>query len=266
MPEVSVIITTYNRAHLAEEAVKSVLAQSFKDYEIILVDAGSTDETENTLKKYPLKYVRRKRSGISRARNMGIAESCGKFVCFLDSDDLWLKDKLKIQRDFMEKNSGCPLCYTDEIWKRNGKNLNQKKIHEKCGGDIFRKCLLLCIISPSSAMIRREILGDEAFDEKMPVCEDYDLWLRISSAYEIGYIPEKLIIKRGGHSDQLSRKHPVMDRFRIYSIRKLLKNGLKPQLREAARRELERKCRIVSSGALKRGRIITALTYWAAQL
>ncbi len=266
MDEVSVIITTYNRARFAEEAIKSVLAQSFKNYEIILVDDGSADETEKILETYPLKYVRQKHTGISRARNRGIAESHGKFVCFLDSDDLWLKDKLKIQRYFMEKNSGCPLCYTDEIWKRNGKNLNRKKIHEKGGGDIFRECLRLCIISPSSAMIRREILGVEAFDEKMPVCEDYDLWLRISSAYEIGYIPEKLIIKRGGHPDQLSRKYPVMDRFRIYSIKKLLKKFLKPHLRETARRELERKCGIVSSGALKRGRIIAALRYWAAQL
>jgi len=266
MAEVSVIITTYNRARFAEEAVKSVLAQTFKDYEIILVDDGSTDETEKVLKKYPLKYVSQKRSGISKARNRGIAESRGKYVCFLDSDDLWLRDKLNIQHDFMEKNSKFPLCYTGEIWKRNGKNLNQKKIHEKLGGDIFRKCLLLCIISPSSAMIRRAILGDAAFDEGMPVCEDYDLWLRISSAYEIGYIPEKLLIKRGGHSDQLSKKYPVMDRFRIYSIRKLLKNGLKPHLREPARRELEKKCRIVSSGALKRGKIITAFRYWAIQL
>jgi len=266
MAEVSVIITTYNRARLAEEAVKSVLAQSFTNYEIILVDDGSTDETEKILKKYPLKYLRQKRAGISSARNRGIAESRGKYVCFLDSDDLWHKNKLKIQHEFMERTSGCPLCYTDEIWKRNGKNMNQKKIHEKSGGDIFEKCLLLCIISPSSAMIRRKILEEMKFDEGMPVCEDYDLWLRISSAYEIGYIPEKLIIKRGGHSDQLSRKYPVMDRFRIYSIRKLLKNGLKPQLRVAAREELERKCRIVFYGALKRGRIITAFRYWAAQL
>jgi len=260
VPAVSAIITTRNRRKFAEEAVKSVLAQTFRDFEIILVDDGSTDGTAEAAAKYPVKYLFLKNAGISAARNTGAAGSSGRYICFLDDDDLWGKNKLEKQFLFMETNPEYPLCYTDELWIRNGKFLNQKKIHSKSGGDIFEKCLKLCIISPSSAMIRREILEKYSFDEKMPVCEDYDLWLRIAAEHKIGYIPEKLVTKRGGHR-QLSKKFPVMDRFRIYSIRKILKN-LPDGKKELALKELEKKCEIVYKGAIKRGHLFRAIKYW----
>ncbi len=261
MPKVSVVITTYNRRKFAEEAVKSVLSQTFRDFELILVDDGSTDDTQQ-LARYNLKYIFKEHSGISAARNAGAAIAKGKYICFLDDDDLWKREKLEKQISFMEKNPEYPICYSDEIWIRNGKFLNQKKIHQKEGGNIFKKCLEMCIISPSSAMIRSSSFRKYLFDEKLPVCEDYDLWLRIAVNHKIGYIPEKLIIKRGGHS-QLSKKFPAMDRFRIYSIQKILRKNIPWEKARLAIEELERKSKIVYKGAVKRGRLFRAVKYWA---
>jgi len=252
MPEISVIITTYNRKAYALEAVKSVRKQNFADFELIIVDDGSTDSSRETLSSKADKYIYQKNSGVSAARNAGINASGGKLICFLDSDDLWIKDKLSVQRDFMKKNPTLPLCYTGEKWLKNGVHKNQKKEHAKSGGDIFRKCLEMCIISPSSAMIRREILEEEKFDEKLPVCEDYDMWLRITSKHKVGYIPRELIVKRGGHSGQLSASEPVMDRFRIQSIVKFLKSEPGAERALEAKAELRKKCAIVGAGALKR--------------
>lgn len=252
MPEISVIITTCNRKNFALEAAASVRKQTRDDYELIIVDDGSSDGSRETLNLKADKYIFQKNAGVSAARNAGFKASSGKYICFLDSDDLWMKDKLAVQIDFMKKNPSMPLCYTGEKWLKNGIHKNQRKRHSKSGGDIFSKCLEMCIISPSSAMIRRETLELLKFDEKLPVCEDYDMWLRISSEHNIDYIPRELIIKRGGHPDQLSAREPVMDRFRIYSIVKLLKSGLSAERANLAKEELRRKCAIVRSGALKR--------------
>ncbi|MCD6312151.1 MAG: glycosyltransferase family 2 protein [Elusimicrobia bacterium] len=252
MPEISVIITTYNRKDFAIEAVKSVRKQNFRDYELIIVDDGSTDGSREALCGKTDKYIYQKNSGVSAARNAGLKESSGKYICFLDSDDLWMKEKLSVQIAFMKKNPSLPLCYTGEKWLKNGVHKNQKKHHAKSGGDIFRKSLEMCIISPSSAMIRGEILVAEKFDEKLPVCEDYDMWLRITSKHNVGYIDSELIVKRGGHPGQLSVSEPVMDRFRIKAIVKLLKSGLDTGRALEAKAELRKKCAIVSAGALKR--------------
>jgi len=260
VPEISVIITTYNRAQLLEQAIESVLAQSYKNFEVIVVDDGSEDETSRIVKRFKVKYIFQKNSGISKARNTGVEFSKGRLIAFLDSDDLWKPEKLKIQKKFMDENPHIPLCYTDEIWLKGRVLKNQKKIHQKFGGDIFERSLKLCIISPSSVMIRREIFEEFKFDEKLPVCEDYDLWLRICAKYEVGYIPQKLIIKRS-ICEQLSKKYKAMDRFRIYAIRKILKTHISFKKRRLALEELRTKCRIVANGALKRGKFFRFLKY-----
>jgi len=255
MPMVSVIITTFNRRDFLKEAVASVLAQDYRDKEIIVVDDGSTDGTPDEVAGLPVRYVWKKNGGISSARNEGLDAARGDYIAFLDVDDLWKKRKLSIQMDEM-KRTGIPLTYTDEIWIRNGERLHQKLRHRKFSGKIFERCLPLCIISPSSAVIHRSVFDAVgAFDESLPVCEDYDMWLRITARFPVTFIEKQLIIKRGGHPDQLSRAYDGMDRFRIASIVKILGSGiLGPDLARKAVEELRTKCRIYAGGALKRGK------------
>ncbi len=255
MPKVSVIITTFNRRQFLKEAFQSVAAQDYRDREIIIVDDGSTDNTYEDASLLPARYIWKENGGISSARNAGISIARGEYIGFLDVDDLWKKRKLSIQIEAMEA-AGTLLSYTDETWLRNGKRLNQKNRHRKYSGMIFEHCLPLCIISPSSALIHRSIFDNVGtFDESLPVCEDYDMWLRITSRHPVLFIGKPLIIKQGGHTDQLSRAYDGMDRFRIASIKHILDSGvLSPDCRAKAAGELAKKCRIYAGGALKRGK------------
>lgn len=255
MPRVSVIITTFNRRHFLKEALASVLAQDYRDKEIVVIDDGSTDGSRDEAVGFPVRYVWKENGGISSARNAGLDIARGDYIAFLDVDDLWKRKKLSIQMDEMER-TGTALTYTDEIWIRNGQRLNQKLRHRKHSGEIFEHCLPLCIISPSSAVIHRSVFDSVGgFDESLPVCEDYDMWLRITARYPVTFIERQLIIKRGGHPDQLSRAYDGMDRFRIASIVKILAGGtLSPGQTWKAIEELRTKCRIYGVGAMKRGK------------
>jgi glycosyltransferase involved in cell wall biosynthesis len=259
---VSIIITTYNRRAFLQEALHSVMSQDYADREIIVVDDGSTDGSEELAWGLPVRYEWKENGGISSARNRGIALARGDLLAFLDADDLWKREKLGRQMERMAAN-GCDISYTDEIWLRNGQWLNQRKKHRKHSGCIYEQCLPLCIISPSSAVIARKIFDDVGlFDEGLPVCEDYDMWLRICSRYPVLFIPKPLIVKRGGHGDQLSRKYGVMDRYRILALKKILESGvLNADQRRMTIAELRKKCSIVGRGALRRGRADEAAYY-----
>lgn len=265
MTEVSVIIPTYNREKFISECVQSVLAQTLPAREIIIVDDGSTDATYNILrdlgfnslstKKTVLRYFFQQNLGVSSARNLGIKEARSEYIALLDSDDLWLKSKLDRQVSaFQNDTQSNRLCHTDEIWIRNGVRVNQHKKHKKHGGNVFQSCLKLCCISPSSAMMHRSVFEDFGFfDEDLPACEDYDFWLRYSAKEDVNFIDEPLIIKKGGHSDQLSGAHWGMDRFRIYSIEKILKeHDLKLVYKIEAIREIILKLEILINGSQKR--------------
>ena len=265
MTEVSVIIPTYNREKFISECVQSVLAQTLPAREIIIVDDGSTDATYNILrdlgfnslstKKTVLRYFFQQNRGVSSARNLGIKEARSEYIALLDSDDLWLKSKLDRQVSaFQNDTQSSRLCHTDEIWIRNGVRVNQHKKHKKHGGNVFQSCLKLCCISPSSAMMHRSVFEDFGFfDEDLPACEDYDFWLRYSAKEDVNFIDEPLIIKKGGHSDQLSGAHWGMDRFRIYCIEKILKeHDLKPVYKIEAIREIILKLEILINGSQKR--------------
>ncbi|MCX8117420.1 MAG: glycosyltransferase [Desulfobacterota bacterium] len=258
MPKVSVIIPTYNRWPMVREAIDSVLAQDFDDFELIVVDDGSSDGTSEALKEYGRRirvvgHVQNR--GVSAARNTGLRHARGKYIAFLDSDDLWVKGKLKIQVAFLDENPHYPLCYTDEIWIRRGKWVNPMKKHSKYSGWIFEKCLPLCIISPSAAMMRKTLFSTVGlFDEALPVCEDYDFWLRVAARYPIFFIDKKLIIKRGGHPDQLSHRSWGNDRYRVIALEKLLSEPfLKEEERRMVLEEMRKKCEILAKGFLKRG-------------
>ncbi len=256
---VSVIIPTYNRGYCISESIDSVLNQEYRQIELIVVDDGSTDETRELVTKYPDLIYRRleKNSGVSHARNLGIDLAQGELICFLDSDDLWEKNKLKVQVDWMQAHPDCKIAYSDEIWIRNGVRVNPMKKHRKFSGDIYQHCLALCIVSPSSVILRSSLLREiGGFDENFPVCEDYDLWLRIAHRYPFQFIDEKLIIKRGGHKDQLSRKLWGMDRYRVYALEKRLEDSaMDEKYRSATAQALMEKCDILIKGFNKRGKI-----------
>jgi glycosyltransferase involved in cell wall biosynthesis len=253
---VSVIIPTYNRAHVISRAVESVLAQTFQDFELLIVDDGSHDETREILASYGnrITYLYQENHGVSHARNTGIRASSGDFVALLDSDDAWMPEKLERQLAAMASQPDIPLCHTEEIWIRNSVRVNPGKKHRKYGGYIFPYCLPLCVVSPSSVVLRRWIFDKIGlFDETLPACEDYDLWLRIAQKYSVIFLEEPLLMKYGGHADQLSRKYWGIDRFRIQALVKLLTTyPLTSEQYEQTLHELQRKCRIMANGCRKR--------------
>jgi len=263
-PRVSVIIPTYNRGWIIKEAIDSVQAQVFKDFELIVVDDGSIDNTLEILNSIQcdIKVLRQSNHGVSAARNRGIAAASGHFIAFLDSDDLWLPQKLAHQVDFFNSTPDAYICQSEEIWVRNNVRVNPKKRHKKPWGMIFEPSLALCLVSPSAVMIRRSLFEKVGgFDETLPACEDYDLWLRISCRYPVYLIETPLIIKRGGHNDQLSASFGL-DKFRIKSLTKIIESGLLSKTQyEAAVKTLKQKCMIYAAGCRKRGREDEAVYY-----
>ena len=262
---ISVVIPTYNRSHTIMRAINSVLSQTYPAFEIIVVDDGSTDGTKELLQAYGFckkdtkelekKYLIQENGGVSSARNLGVKNAKGDFIAFLDSDDAWSEKKLERQLVVLKQNLFKQrIIHTDEIWIRNGVRVNQHKKHEKSGGNIFEKCLALCCISPSSAMLHRSLFDEYGyFDETMPACEDYDMWLRLAAFEKVLFVPEFLTIKYGGHSDQLSRAHWGMDRFRVRSLEKLIEFGLiTPSQRNLVIKTLIQKLDILEAGARKR--------------
>ena len=255
--EVSVIIPTYNRGWIIKEAIDSVLSQTYDSYELIVVDDGSEDNTSEILDNYGnnIRVIRQSNRGVSAARNRGIVSSKGRFIALLDSDDLWFPEKLSRQISFFQKNPDSLICQTQEIWIRNGKRINPRKHHQKLSGMIFEPSLNLCLVSPSAVMFKRDLINMVGlFDECLPACEDYDLWLRVGIKYPVHLIDEALIIKRGGHSDQLSA-NSMLDKYRIESIKKILnQDNLTDKQRQAAIGKLKEKCLIYATGCKKRGR------------
>lgn len=256
LPTISAVITTFNRKEWLAETIEGVLNQSLPPEEVIVVDDGSWDGTEELVKQYPIQYIYQNNKGISAARNLGLSVIQGDYVAFCDSDDLWGKDKLRQQIHHLTSHPDCLMNYTDEIWIRNGVRVNPKKRHRKVYGDIYRSSLDLCLVSPSSALIKKTLLADMGgFDETLPACEDYDLWLRIASTYQVCFIDEKLIVKRGGHADQLSRKYWGMDRFRAKTLVKLILSGqLTAEQRRWTEKKLQEKCEILAKGCIRRNR------------
>ncbi len=255
-PSVGVVIPTLNRADVLARALDSVLGQTLPPQQIIVVDGGSTDQTDALLATYPdLTVLLQERGGVSAARNLGIRHCDCDWVALLDSDDEWLPGKLEAQFAALTEQPGHRLLHCDEIWIRDGRRVNQAKRHRKRGGWIFEHCLPLCVISPSAAVLERRLLAEVgAFNEDFPACEDYDLWLRICSRHPVLYVDRPLLRKYGGHADQLSRRHWGLDRFRARALRDLLDaGGLSEAQRSATLASLRGKCRILVDGARKRG-------------
>ena len=256
--KISVIIPTFNRKYVLHRAIESVANQTRPPIEIIVVDDGSTDGTKDWLaNSFPsVKYIYQDNKGVSSARNGGIEVSKGSWVSFLDSDDEWMPTKLEEQESYILENPEIKFCHTNEIWIRNGVRVNQMKKHQKYGGDIFEKCLDICRISPSSVLIKKDVFDEIGlFDESLRVCEDYDMWLRYTSRFPVLFLDRQLIIKYGGHSDQLSRVNSGIERYRIRSLENLLNSHILSEVQSRhARDQLVIKLKIYAKGLEKRNR------------
>ena len=271
--KISVVIPTLNRINTLQRALDSVINQTYKPAEIIVVDNGSSDGTLKFLREqYPkITTLTENKVGVSSARNKGIKKSINQWIALLDSDDAWHPRKLEVQTSMLDSAlKEYSLIHTDEVWFRNNKHINQMKKHKKQGGYIFERCLSLCCISPSSVLFKKNILDKVGlFDESLPVCEDYDLWLKICSSEEVLFAQDKLTYKYGGHKDQLSKSYWGMDRFRIKSIENIIRNfDLTNKQKKQAKKELIKKLKIIINGAFKRNNLSivnefsTKLEYW----
>ncbi len=264
--DVCVVIPTHNRAHFVFAAIDSVIAQRAVNFELIVVDDGSTDDTWQKLertaaavqaehaKRLSMQIVRTENRGVAAARNTGVALASAPLVAFLDSDDVWGPDKLARQIEYMRAHPECGISQTDEWWLRNGERVTPGLRHRKDAGDIFIDSLRTCLVTPSTAILRtalfREIGG---FDEDFIAAEDYDLWLRILARHEIGLLAEHHATRRSGHQGQLSML-PAIDRFRILALLKLLAtDDLNSVQRRAVCEVLAEKCDIYAKGLARRG-------------
>lgn len=227
---VDVIIPTFNRADVMVKAIESVLAQTYKNFILHIVDDGSTDHTQLVLEKYKdhpqIKIYLQTNAGVSSARNLAAKQGTGQWISFLDSDDEWMPHKLETQINYLIQNPDCHFLHSEELWIRNGVRVNPKVKHLKSNDNIFIRSLDFCIISPSTVILTRKLfLTHQGFDDSFIVCEDYDLWLKILLKNEIGFLSTALIEKHGGHADQLSTKFVAMDYWRIKSLVNLYLNN-----------------------------------------
>lgn len=255
-PEISVIIPTHNRKSLVDRAIRSVLSQTLSSFELRVVDDGSCDGTGGlSYGDERVRFLFQPRRGVAAARNLGIRDAQAPWIAFLDSDDEWHPEKLAAQLAYHRRHPACRISQTEEIWIRNGRRIFPKRRHKKPSGMIFVPALALCLISPSSVMVHREVFDRVGlFDESFPVCEDYELWLRVTLFFPVGLIEQALTVKYGGHADQLSSA-PGLDRYRVLAIEKILNSyPLSAGEREAALRHMAAKAEVYAQGCLKRGR------------
>ena len=255
---VSVVIPTYNRRGRLGRSIESVTSQTKAPQAILVVDDGSTDGTADWVRKsYPgVTVIEQEHAGVSAARNRGIENAATDWIAFLDSDDCWMPDKLEKQMRALALNPGYRICHTEERWIYRGKERPVAGPYRKEGGWIFRNCLAVCAISPSTVVVHRSVFEEVGlFDESLPACEDYDLWLRITSRMPVLLVDEPLIEKHGGHRDQLSAAWGL-DRYRIRALQKILGKGeLSVDQRRWTKEKLKEKCLVYAKGLEKHGKM-----------
>lgn len=242
MPEVSVVIPTYNRASLLAEALESVLNQTYKYFEIIVVDDGSTDSTDAVIKPYigSIKYIRQNNQGNGAARNTGIKEAKGEFVAFLDSDDLWLPDKLEKQIKYLQEHPDVDMVYGNGIIFGNTKDSGRSLISHKKARQLSKKVTLRdefmkSTIRSSTILIRKNILDElGGFDPNLRVCVDGDFSLRTLSKYKVAFMDD-ILIRYRKHDGNISSNREQRMIHSIRLIQNLLSN--KPELEDVIGKE-----------------------------
>lgn len=203
MPKVSVVIPAYNCERFISTAIESVLGQTYGDYEIIVVNDGSTDKTDEVLSRYAskIKKIYQPNKGPAEARNTGIANSEGGYIAFLDQDDAWLPEKLRMQVEVMEKNNKLGLVYTDTYVLKDKEFGNADclcrrsfQTRQPHRGSVIEYLFLDNFIATSSVMVRKECFSEIGmFDPSVVPSEDYDRWLRIAADYEIDFVDAPLV-------------------------------------------------------------------------
>lgn len=202
MPKVSVIIPTYNCAEYLAAALESVFQQTLKEIEVVVVDDGSTDNTQAIMAPWRSRvvFIVQNHAGVSAARNAGIAASSAPYIAFLDADDSWMPGKLENQVAVLEGDRGAGMVCADfSILYDDGRLVPSffERNRPLVSGDLFTRMVQDCFAPPSATMLRRDILRESGtFDPALVVCEDLNLWLRISLAHRVAVLPEVLCVKR----------------------------------------------------------------------
>ena len=240
-PLVSIIIPAYNSEKYISETLNSILSQTYRNMEIIVVDDGSSDRTAEIIKSYQTKrndkpdliYIHQLNAGPSNARNTGIRAAKGKYIAFLDSDDLWTDGKLEKQVSYMEANSDVALVFGDMSLFSSEGTLTESAFRKygfpQCDQrgrvtNAFKELLERNYISTGTVLLKKECFGSAGyFDELLKYAEDYDLWLRISLMFKIGCIPEIFRSKRM-HDSNLAKEEESFYKSNIYILHKIKKN------------------------------------------
>ena len=261
LQSISVVIPSFNRANTLTRALTSVLSQTCKADEIIVVDDGSVDDTKLLVtQQFPeVIYCYQDNRGVSAARNKGIEMASGSWIAFLDSDDQWLDSKLECQSIAWSKDKSYRIVHSDETWVRDGVRVNKPKRYRTRQGRIYEHCLQQCAISPSSVVIEKSLLIEVGcFDESLTVCEDYDLWLKICASYPVLACSQELLVRYGGHDDQLSTTTWGLDQYRVKALFNRVHSAqfalaLSPVEQDKTLFVLREKLKILIKGAAARG-------------
>jgi len=265
---VFVIIPVWNRPLKVKRALDSVLKQTLLPDKIWVIDDGSDVSLVPRLFSSPhVQWIRlSKNKGVSFARNVGLRLTLEKgesWICFLDSDDIWHPLKLEKQLCWMQAHPDMKVNQTGEIWIREGKRVHSQKKHAKPEGWIFKKCVSLCCITPSTVLLHSSVIQKVGFfDETFPACEDYDYWIRLSHHFPVGLLQEALATRFQEEKGQLSLETPLLDRYRVRALLKILKKeSLSLDQRDWVLQRLKQLSNILSNGALKRGFFVRAKKY-----
>jgi glycosyltransferase involved in cell wall biosynthesis len=206
-PTVSVIIPTFNRAALLREALESVFVQSYTDYEVIVVDDGSTDETPQMIEEYGdrVRYLWQENRGAAEARNHGVSAARGEWVAFLDSDDMWHREKLACCLERPRHDPGAAVVFHPMVEIDDAGNRVRGRSKRASGGRILDSLFAHCFVHTPTVVVRRRVLQEMGgFDTELAVCEDYQLWLRIAERYPFHLVPRPLAYRRL-HKKRLSK-------------------------------------------------------------
>ncbi|MFV0422319.1 glycosyltransferase family 2 protein [Oleidesulfovibrio sp.] len=227
-PAISVIIPVYNYAHMLSQALDSVKAQTWNDYEVIVVDDGSTDNTADVVSGYgdSVRYIYKQRGGAASARNEGIRQATAGIVAFLDADDEWVPEKLAVQMAFWEANPQYDMIYCDMQHVVRGEKVHHSYLHERDykyfgSGWKYTDLLHESFVFTPSVLVRKhcfDVVG--LHDETLLTCQDLDMWLRIARSFQLGFVDEPLVIRHEhGHNNTLNA-----ERFHLNQIKVFLRN------------------------------------------